>query len=101
MYNRRIDNPSEVVRLAQQWHDMGEDRTFVICGKPGPTGKTWLWNELRKAGHNAIEISDGLGGLVDFRDDNNYLRDIGFRTAVVILNKPVLRPHKGYEHCYI
>lgn len=101
MHDKRIDNLSEVLRLAQQWHDMGKDRTFIICGKIGPTGKTWLTDALRKAGHNAIEISEGIFDLVRYNDDENHLRDIGNGTAVIILNKLMLRPMKDYEHCYI
>lgn len=89
MYDWKPKSARDILRRAQQWSDMGEDRTFIICGKPGPTGKTWLWDALRKAGHNAIEISEGIGGFVDYRDNENHMRDFGFGTVAIILNKPL------------
>lgn len=62
--------------------------TYIICGKSGPTGKTWLWKTLKCHGFNAIEISEDIVGLVEYRDDKNYFivneRD-GF--IIIILNK--------------
>lgn len=44
---------------------------ILICGKSGPTGKTTLCKRLKKLGFNAIEISESLCFMVDYRSANN------------------------------
>lgn len=65
-----------------------KDYTFIITGKIGPTGKTWLTNKLRESGYTAIEITDQLYTLVDyiFPDRNAVHFDRINRTAVIVLN---------------
>lgn len=65
-----------------------KDYTFIITGKIGPTGKTWLTKKLRESGYNAIEITDQLYTLVDytFPDRNAVHFDRINRTAVIVLN---------------
>ena len=95
MYNMKPKSAKHILLYAESRHSMGEDPIYVICGKNGPTGKTWLANALQKAGHNAIEISEGLGGFVDYRDNENHMRDAGFSfmsnsgMVVIVLNKPL------------
>jgi len=67
-----------------------KDLTFIILGKSGPTGKTWLCNELRARGLNAIEISEQICSFVGYKTYNNenYITTIGRDNQVVIvLNK--------------
>lgn len=62
--------------------------TYVILGKSGPTGKTWLYNELRYRHLNAIEISEQIHGLVQYNDDHNhYFEPMFGLTRVIVLNK--------------
>lgn len=95
MYDRTPKCAREVLRYAAHRAAMGEKPTYIVCGKPGPTGKTWLWNELRKAGHDAIELSEGLGRFVDYRDNENHMCDCGlsavnsFGLVIIVLNKPL------------
>lgn len=65
-----------------------KDYTFIITGKIGPTGKTWLTDKLRESGYNAIEITNQLYTLVDytFPDRNAVHFDRINRTAVIVLN---------------
>lgn len=78
-----------------------EDRkktTFIILGKTGPTGKTWLWNELRKRGLNAVEVTEGLLGLVHYTDNvNHYITEILDNTVIIVLNRYVRRKYGRNE----
>lgn len=89
MSDRILIYAKEVLLHADLRASMGEKRTYIICGRTGPTGKTWLWNELRRAGHNAIEISEGLNGFVDYHDNKNHMLECCFGCIIVILNKPL------------
>lgn len=79
----------EVLLHAEVQVRMGRKPTYIICGKSGPTGKTWLWNKLRGAGYNAIEISEGINYFVDYNDDQNHMYDMGFNQFLIVLNKPL------------
>lgn len=61
--------------------------TYIILGKSGPTGKTWLWNELRKYGFKAFEITeDILRYGVKFEDNKNHCI-VGLEHVTIILNE--------------
>ena len=62
---------------------MDDSRVFVVTGKSGPTGKSWLANELNTRGYHTIELSEGIGPLVQYRDDNNHV--IVHRDCVLIV----------------
>lgn len=62
--------------------------TIIIAGRPGPTGKTWLREELRAMGYNAIEISDAIAWFVEYGDEKNHVAFDGLDNIyVVVLNK--------------
>lgn len=62
--------------------------TFIVLGRRGPTGKTWLCEGLKKNGFNAIELAESILPLVDYRDDENHIiRDYVNKTIVIVLNK--------------
>lgn len=86
--------PSEV--LNKICNTISEDdrkkTTFVILGKSGPTGKTWLWRQLRKRGLNAIEVTESLVGLVSYTDSvNHYITENLDNTVIIVLNRYVRR----------
>lgn len=69
--------------------------TVIIMGRPGPTGKTHLYYLLKKQGFNAIELSENLGGLVDYIDDkNHYEIDYMNQLVIIILNKRLNKEDK-------
>jgi hypothetical protein len=73
----------------------GKDWTYVIFGKGGPTGKTYLCNSLRANGYNAIELSEDICGIVECHDnENHYLVYEHNKCLVIILNKRL--PHHIY-----
>ena len=47
--------------------------TIVITGKIGPTGKTWLREELRVRGYNVVEITPSIYRFVEFNDADNHV----------------------------
>ena len=89
MYDKRIERARDVLNYAEKRSMLYGKATFIICGKGGPTGKSWLCNELKKAGHIAIEISEGINRFVSYDDDRNHMCEMGFNQVVVVLNKRI------------
>ena len=58
--------------------------TFIVLGRGGPTGKTWLRDGLKKHGFAAFEVS---GSALILNDNRNHVikNDID-RSIVIILN---------------
>ena len=64
--------------------------TYIVLGRVGPTGKTWLCDRLRKLGYSAFEISEDICWLVSYIDDENYVRIDEYRkVCVIVLNTPI------------
>lgn len=62
--------------------------TFIILGRGGPTGKTWLCNGLKKYGFRAFELSESITSLVDYSDYKNHvIKNSLDRSIVIILNQ--------------
>lgn len=71
-------------------HFRNDKYTYIILGKPGRTGKSWLTAALKEAGLNAIEISEYVGGHVQYNDCKNHVEeDIANSILTIILNKPL------------
>jgi hypothetical protein len=73
-----------------------KDYTYIILGKSGTTGKTWLWNGLRLHGFNAIELSECItvdlctALMVQYIDDNNhFFIDKLNKQVVIVLNRNI------------
>lgn len=64
--------------------------TYIIMGRSGPTGKTWLRRELNVKGFTAFEITEDILDFVDCNDNENHFRIKG-DYAVIILNR--ILPH--------
>lgn len=61
---------------------------FIILGRTGPTGKTWLCDKLKASGYNAVELSEMIYNFVSYEDsDNHYLFDYDNGITIVILNR--------------
>ena len=66
---------------------------FVILGRSGPTGKTWLYHKLCDLDYNVTEISQDIYNLVSYNDDSNHISVSKFnKTIIIILNKPIKEP---------
>lgn len=65
---------------------------YIILGKSGPTGKTWLYDRLKERKYNVTELSEWITGLVNYPDDSNHIiiNDVDMK-MIIILNKPLER----------
>jgi hypothetical protein len=62
--------------------------TFVIIGRNGPTGKSWLCRGLQNRGFTAVELTESICQLVDYRDSHNHvIADYCNKTIVIVLNR--------------
>lgn len=83
-------NWRDVLRFAGTRGD--RDWVYIITGRGGPTGKTFLCNQLKKNNYNAFEISEDISTLVNYRDDrNHYIVDHVKKQVVIVLNKLINR----------
>ena len=65
-----------------------KDYTYIIMGKSGPTGKTWLCNELKSSGFDVVEISESTYDLIGYMDSDDHCRVDDFqKTVTIILNR--------------
>ena len=69
--------------------DPAHSRTYIILGRPGPTGKTWLQRKLTELGYTAIEISEeiALSQTIEYEDYRNHVIESPSGTTVIILNR--------------
>ena len=80
----------DVMRFAASQGD--RDWVYIITGKPGPTGKTFLCNKLKYNGYNAYEISEDTGRSVKyFGDVNTFNINYEKKQVVIVLNKPIYK----------
>lgn len=88
--NAKNLTPNEILKQILKERDMSSISEYIILGKSGPTGKTWLWDHLRKNGLNATDLSEQLIGLVKYSDNNNhYIGPILGNKALIVLNRPL------------
>lgn len=90
MMNKDHLDPSTILSLIE--HNPLEKRThkFIVMGKTGPTGKTWLTDKLKEIGCEAVELSEDVYGLLEYTDYNNhYITDFDNKTSIIILNHPL------------
>lgn len=85
-------SPRKILENIITKHEMFH-RTYVIMGRSGPTGKTWLCNELNAKGFNAVEIAENSFDLIDYNDNRNHYR-VYENHAVVVLNQ-ILPEYRG------
>ena len=70
--------------------EYGADYTYVILGRSGPTGKTWLRTQLVEAGYNAVELSEDIIWLVEYTDDkNHFIVNRMQKMVIVVLNRSI------------
>lgn len=71
-------------------NDPNRDYIYVIFGKNGPTGKSWLWSTLHMNGYEAIETSEMLslcGTTCNYADNqNHYILNDYYGWAIIVLN---------------
>lgn len=88
----------DVLRFAGSQGD--REWVYIITGRPGPTGKTFLCNKLKENGYNSIEISEDTGRSVKyFGDRNTFNVNYEKKQVVIVLNRLIYthgsNPWKG------
>lgn len=80
--------PNRILREIVESPGRMKPYTFIVLGRPGPTGKTWMTTGLLEYGFNAIELSEDIFDLVDYMDDKNHVIENHVnKTITIILNK--------------
>ena len=66
-----------------------KEYTYLIMGRFGPTGKTWLWDALTRQGYNAVEITEDVCEYVIYRhaSKNTYYVNPRKKLVIITLNK--------------
>ena len=85
--NDRITTGHIVQRIL--YSDPAHSRTYIILGRPGPTGKTWLQRKLTELGYTAIEISEeiALSRAIEYEDYCNHIIESQSGITVIFLNQ--------------
>lgn len=84
------NSPSQILNHISNNIEYYKDFTFIIMGRSGATGKTWLWNGLNNIGLKAVEISEEILPLVEYIDDeNHYSCNTLNKIVLLVLNKPL------------
>ena len=66
------------------------DYLFLVLGKPGPTGKTWLTQKLKERRCQVAELSEELMPFLSYKDNfNHIIVDDLEKQVVIILNRPL------------
>ena len=64
--------------------------TYLITGKVGPTGKTWLHKQLTALGYSSIEIPQEIYQWSNFHDNrNHFIVDESRNAVLIVLNRPL------------
>lgn len=61
--------------------------TYLIDGRIGPTGKTWLCNQLNESGFKAYEVEEEMWTMYIHRDRSNCYQYLPGNVVIVILNE--------------
>lgn len=96
MFEKFVDlTPAQIVHVIRDDilmnYPHARDATYVILGRPGPTGKTWLKNALNELGlKNVVEISEDINdardGVLEYRRGNYFSYNAPANRAVIVLN---------------
>lgn len=73
-----------------EYKSYNSDYVFVILGRTGPTGKTYLTNKIISNGYRAIDMSEKLLSyhiLLNADEENHYDVDEKNKIITVVLNK--------------
>lgn len=88
--NKRDMSPAAILDMIASMGNP-EEYTYIILGKPGPNGKTWLCDRLKSRGFKAIEISEDVIKYVAYyeRPGNSVTFDDFDKHVTIILNEPL------------
>lgn len=89
MRNFRKATPYDILRYFTETNhkDFTSEYLYLILGKPGPTGKTWLTQKLKERGCQAAELSEELAPFLNADRFNHVVVDDLEKQVVIILNR--------------
>lgn len=89
VYNFKKATPYEFLRHFTEGGlgSLRGDYLYLILGKPGPTGKTWLTQEMKKRGCQVAELSEELAPFLNADNFNHVIVDNLEKQVVIILNR--------------
>lgn len=89
--NRLKDNANtlDILKYIMRHNKINRnDWTIIITGRIGPTGKTWLCNELCKKGYRATEDSQlTVARLLSDDGTNHVITNEDAKLVVIVLNE--------------
>lgn len=88
MRNFRRATPYDILRhFTSNDKFINSDYLFLVLGKPGPTGKTWLTQKLKEHGYQVAELSEELAPFLNADKYNHVIVDELEKQVVIILNR--------------
>lgn len=86
--------PSQILRYIETRPEHADKtKTYIILGRIGATGKTWLCDQLKARGYNAMEITEQIYDQVVFCSSvNEYSEHEDL--VVIVLNSSLHRSAK-------
>lgn len=101
MLNKHNPTVHEIYSYISRNRDSLSKCAFIILGRPGPTGKTWLCEHLRALCLRAYDLSESVCYQVNYIGDRNYyVTDLSKHQITIILNMPIDRQKKLVEYTY-
>ena len=91
MRNFRRATPYDILRhfAGAGLGALRSDYLYLVLGKPGPTGKTWLTQKLKERGYRVAELSEELAPFLNADKFNHVIVDDLEKQVVIILNRPL------------
>ena len=85
-YHSNTDIRNEILHGTHTWN--AKEMIYLVMGKGGPTGKTWLVYQLRGAGLRAIDVTeDAFEFVISRRCSGNYMKvDEANKVVYISLN---------------
>lgn len=81
-------NYLDVLRFAEA--DVDKSWTYIIMGRSGPTGKSYICDLLKRNGYHAIEISEDIITLVEYKDNKNHFLVNDAKKYVIVIRNRIL-----------
>ena len=78
--------PSRILRHILDDLDNSKEYTYLIIGKYGPTGKTWLCDGLKRYDYRAFDLNDSayISLIGKYADNKNHYHIIPDQKLVII-----------------
>ena len=84
-------SPSKILYSLEK-NQFSKEYQYIILGRTGPTGKTWLYERLKERDYSVTELSEDINSFVLYRDFDNHI-DIDHlnKRVTIVLNKAIER----------